>query len=580
MSAAPLLVVLLPLVLAAFVTRPGGAGRLARAAAPWAALPALLLALWPHPPPPAEYPSVLTGMRIEVDATGHLFLLLTAFLWTVAGVYARAYHAEDPARPRLYLFWLAALCGNLGLTVAGDVVTFYLFFALMTFAAYGLVVHAGGGAALRAGRVYLVMAVLGEAMLLSGIVLGAADAAGTGFEAFAAAVADSPRRDLVVGLLLAGFGVKAGAVPLHVWLPLAHPVAPTSASAVLSGSMIKAGLLGWLRFLPLGHAALPGWGAALVALGLAAAFLGVLAGAAQRDAKTALAYSSISQMGFLNVAVGVGLASPQAWPYAWAAALAYALHHGLAKGALFLGVGVAAAARGSGRLAAMAGLAVAALAVAGAPATSGSLAKSALKGAAAQVPQWPAGLDLALSLAAVGTTVLMGRFLLLVWRAGGSAPGPAAGLAVPWMVLLGGVAGVLWWVPGHYQVELGGGYGAGGWVPIWPLAAGGVLLWVLVLGARTLRVPPERVAVSPGDLVVPVERGLSALRRAVAVKLPAAPDAPGWIADRWHGIYARGEQEGRAARLERRLGRWGAAAALFVAVAVALAAALAAGGAR
>ena len=94
-----------------------------------------------------------------------------------------------------------------------------------------------------------------------------------------------------------GFGIKAGALALHFWLPLAHPAAPVPASAVLSGAMIKAGLLGWLRFLPLGYAALPAAGLGLVGVGLAAALIGAAAGALQRNPKTVLAWSSVARWG-------------------------------------------------------------------------------------------------------------------------------------------------------------------------------------------------------------------------------------------------------------------------------------------
>jgi NADH:ubiquinone oxidoreductase subunit 5 (subunit L)/multisubunit Na+/H+ antiporter MnhA subunit len=237
----------------------------------------------------------------------------------------------------------------------------------------------------------------------------------------------------------------------------------------------------------------------------------------QRDPKTALAYSSISQMGFMNVAVGIGLAAPEAWPFALAACLAYAVHHGLAKGALFLGVGVAAAAGGrTSRRLALAGLAFAALAVAGAPLTSGSVAKGALKAAAARVPEWPGAMEGLLSLAAVGTTLLMGRFLMLV-------------------------------------------------------VAGAVLLWALVTGARRMRVPPERARIAPGDVLVPVERLLAVLRRRIAIELPPLPDPVGTLAARWHGIYAESDRRGVLERAEASLTRWSAAAALFVALAAALA---------
>jgi formate hydrogenlyase subunit 3/multisubunit Na+/H+ antiporter MnhD subunit len=287
----------------------------------------------------------------------------------------------------------------------------------MTLSVYGLVVHEGGEEPHRAGRIYLILAVLGEAMLLIAFLLSASAAESLSLERIPRAVGASPLRNLILALFLGGFGVKVGIPGLHVWLPLAHPVAPTPAGAVLSGVIIKAGLMGWLRFLPLGQAALPDWGHGLTAAGLAAAFYGAGVGLVQTDSKTVLAYSSISQMGLITVPIGLALAAPADWPAALTAVSVYAAHRAFAKGASFLGVGVArTSAWDKKRLAwIMAGLLVPALSLAGAPFISGALAKDALKNAIASVPE-PSQDVLAwmLSLAAVGSTVLLIRFLDLV----------------------------------------------------------------------------------------------------------------------------------------------------------------------
>ena len=112
----------------------------------------------------------------------------------------------------------------------------------------------------------------------------------------ATALPTSPQRDLILALLIAGLGMKAGLVPFHFWMPLAYSAAPTPASAVLSGAVVKASILGMIRFLPL-ETALPDWGTALAAAGLFAALYGVVIGITQRDPKVVLAYSSVSQMG-------------------------------------------------------------------------------------------------------------------------------------------------------------------------------------------------------------------------------------------------------------------------------------------
>jgi len=386
MSALLVAAILLPLVLATLMLA-RATRTAALAVAPWAPLPALGLSLFGASGVTLDVPWLLVGARFGLDTTARIFLFFTAALWLSAGIYARAYLAADPRRARFSGFFLLTLAGNLGLILAQDVASFYLFFALMTFSAYGLVVHEGSAAARRAGRVYLVMAVLGEALLLMGFLL-LVHAAGTLDIARAAAtLVTAPARDTIVAMLLAGFGVKAGAVLLHLWLPLAHPVAPTPASAVLSGAIIKAGLLGWLRFLPLGVGAFPDLGAFVIAAGLIAAFYGVVIGVTERDVKVVLAYSSISQMGLMAVGVGAGLLAPQAWAVLLPAVTLYALHHAFAKGLLFFGVGMVARAGGV-RPWMLFGQLLPALGLAGAPLLSGALAKPTMSCALPWV--WPA----------------------------------------------------------------------------------------------------------------------------------------------------------------------------------------------
>jgi formate hydrogenlyase subunit 3/multisubunit Na+/H+ antiporter MnhD subunit len=450
---------------------------LAAALAPWAAVPALLVALYaalyaalvptlsatilgaaltgptvslaaPAAPPLAlEWPQLLLGLRFGLDGLGTVFLLLAGLLWSLAGWAAQIYHRHDERRHALWGFWLAALSGNLWLIVAQDAIGFYAGFALMSFAAYGLVVHARSADAWRAGRVYLIMAVLGEALLLSGLLLRVA-----GSESLALPLEGNggQHASLSTALIFLGFGVKAGVLGLHLWLPLAHPVAPTPASAVLSGVMIKAGLLGWMRFLPLGAEPWPLLGAAALLLGLLAALIAVLIGLTQRQPKVLLAYSSISQMGFMTLGIGAALLHPGAWPALAPALALYALHHGLAKGTLFLGVAAVAQATGAARRWALAMQALPALALAGLPLSSGFWAKDGLKQALSGLPApWPEALTWLLPIGALGTTLLM---LRLLWLQAHPQADPHAGghatptLRAPWLALL--LASLALGVPG------------------------------------------------------------------------------------------------------------------------------------
>ncbi|MBK1703555.1 complex I subunit 5 family protein [Halochromatium glycolicum] len=371
----------------------------------------------------------LLGGHWELDAQRRLLLAFTALLWGLAGGYARGYLAAEQAwaaagdrdaRGRLLrfaLFWLLTLCGNLLLLLAEDIASFYLGFALMTFAAYPLVIHSGRREARIGGLAYLVLAVLGEGMILAGLLWGAGTGSALTLSQLRATLATA-EMGLWMGLLLwLGFGVKAGVIGLHLWLPLAHPVAPTPASAVLSGAMIKAGLVGWLSTLPLGMSAVDGrfegLGLVMLAAGLIGAFAAALLGVAQRQPKAVLAYSSVSQMGLIAVLVALGLLQPSHWPALSALALFFAAHHGLSKGALFLGVGISEQAPRWPAWLLWTLLTLPALSLAGALG-SGLItkwgAKTLLEAANEKT------LAFWLSLAAVGTTLLMARTLWLQWK--------------------------------------------------------------------------------------------------------------------------------------------------------------------
>jgi len=487
---------------------------------PWAALPALALALLPGGTPQATLPWLFLGTVLKLDATARIFLLFTSLLWTTAGIFSIGYLRDDPARGRFAGFFLLAMAGNLGLVVAADVVSFIVFFTLMSFASYGLIVHTGTADARRAGRVYITLVVVGEVCLYAALVATLHIAAtgtpwpwpGGGYGGWA------------VALLLVGFGIKAGLLPLHVWLPLAHPVAPAPASAVLSGAMVAAGVLGWLRFLPLGVPGWEPWGAGLAALGMAGAFYAAIVGTVQTDAKTVLAYSTVSQMGLVIAGVGAALWQPVLAPGLVPAVAVYVLHHGLAKGALFLAAPLLPTVSRSGGRRWWAWIAVGApaLAIAGAPLTSGAVAKALLK--TSLDGQALAVLLPLLSLAAVGSTTLMARF---VWLARPVRDGHRRTVPTMWLGWLASAAlalTVTWQLPAVVPVAgkaLGFGASVG---QSWPIVVGGILY--LLLSRRA----PARVwgAVPSGDLLVPLE--MMAARAGGAARRLAGALAPRFVA--------------------------------------------------
>jgi formate hydrogenlyase subunit 3/multisubunit Na+/H+ antiporter MnhD subunit len=512
-----LLVILTPLLTALLLALPG-AGRIAkRVLLPLAPLPALWLALTGPADGGAEFPSLVLGLRLGFGEAGQVFLLFTSILWFIAGVYAQGYFGGGARDRKFFGFFLMTMTGNFGLILAQDVPAFYSFFAMMTFSGFGLVIHSDTAAARRAARLYLITAILGEALLLGAVFLAVGAADSILLADLGPAVATSEWRNLIILLAFFGFGVKAGAVPVHFWLPLAHPVAPVPASAVLSGAMIKAGLLGWMHFLPLGQGEFLGWSVFLIIMGLLAAFGAVIAGCTQDEPKTVLAYSSISQMGVMTVALGIGLARPDAWVATLPVLLLYALNHALAKGALFFGTGIAMATghHKAARWWVMLGLAVPALAIAGAPWTGGGIVKAALKVAAADVTEhlYPA-LDWLLPLTAIGTSLLLGRFLWLAWW---EMRGKARGAAHPlmwfaWVPLVGAVVAAVGFATSFYAFGIASPPATVGavWKNAWPILAGVGLLLVAsrVLGGRL-----ARVTVPAGDVVVAFELGACRLQR-------------------------------------------------------------------
>ncbi|PXX93723.1 NADH-ubiquinone oxidoreductase [Marinobacter vulgaris] len=494
MSAEPVLVLLavgVPLLYPAMALRSAWQ-RAMRFALPLLPVPALMLAVATDPGWQLELPWLLNGGLWAMDELRRLFLLLTALLWTVAGIYAVGYLAAHHLR-RFCVFWGLTLAGNLGLTVAVDIGSFYSFFALMTFAGYGLVVHEGTGEASYAGRVYLVMAVLGEMAILAGLLLASAAADSQLLTDLPQAIAGSSRRDLIIGLLIAGFGVKAGLPLLHFWLPLAHPVAPTPASAVLSGAMIKAGLLGWLVTLPFGETALPGWGAVMIVAGALGSIGAAVLGVCQRRPKAVLAYSSVSQMGLIVLMVGAALADHGRAPVLLSIIALYALHHGLAKGSLFLSAGVSLPAGAARRAAVWLLITVPGLSLAGLPFTSGALAKLAMKESLLeeQLEFALAGyLSPLMTAGAVATLLLVLRYLWTLTGNLESGRNPPM-LAAGWLAAVVVSLVAFWWMPWNVEglvkppVWLPAAYQV--WALAWPMLIAVALALLALVASRLVK---------------------------------------------------------------------------------------------
>jgi multicomponent K+:H+ antiporter subunit A len=273
--------------------------------------------------PLAPFPGLVAALLLGGgNITDQAFLTLTALLWFIAAFYARSYVARDNKRNRFYLFFLLTMIANLGVVLSQEISSFIAFFALMSFSAYPLILHSNSDEAISSASTYIKWVVFGEIVLFMGL------AGQTYSLQYAGSEGDVT---WVIAFLLIGFGVKAGLATLHVWLPKAHAVSPVPASALLSAVMVKVGLLGWIRFLPLGDESIMLLGQPMMVLGFMAVFLAAAYGVFQNNAKTVLAYSTVSQLGIISASIGFALAFPSSWELLLPAILFFAMHHAFAK---------------------------------------------------------------------------------------------------------------------------------------------------------------------------------------------------------------------------------------------------------
>lgn len=305
---------------------------------------ALLLLLWPGAA--LELPGVFGfGLRLQAGSLGSLLALVSAFLWAATGLNCPSYFAAAEGCNRFYFFWLLTLGALMGVFLAADLFTLFVFFEMMSFTSYVWVVQNETEEARQAGQTYLAVAVIGGMALLAGLLLLQQLLGTLEFSAMAEAVSALPaekRGSLYVagGCALVGFGAKAGMFPLHIWLPKAHPVAPAPASALLSGILTKSGVFGVLilcRYLF--WTELP-WNTVVLALGVVTMVLGAVLAVFSIDLKRTLACSSMSQIGFILVGAAMqGYLSGENALAAWGTVL-HMLNHSLIKLVLFVSAGV------------------------------------------------------------------------------------------------------------------------------------------------------------------------------------------------------------------------------------------------
>lgn len=287
------------------------------------------------------------GISFKLDGFRALYGTIAAFMWFMCTLFSGEYFGHYRNRNRYYLFLLLTLGATEGVFLSADFYTTFLFFEMMSFTSYVWVAHDERRESLRAAGTYLAVAVIGGLVMLMGIFLLYSMTGTLRFDelvglAGRARMQGADRRKLwAAGLcMLTGFGAKAGAFPLHIWLPKAHPVAPAPASALLSGILTKAGMFGILILSSYLFLWDNGWGSLILILGVCTMVIGAVLALFSVDLKRTLACSSVSQIGFILVGVGMSGLLGEENALAIRGSLLHMVNHSLIKLALFMAAGV------------------------------------------------------------------------------------------------------------------------------------------------------------------------------------------------------------------------------------------------
>ncbi len=293
------------------------------------------------------------GAHVRLDALASAFLVVVNLGGVAASLYGLGYGRHESEARRVEPFFAAFLAGMNLVVLAADAFTFLLSWEFMSLTSWALVMahHREAGNA-RAGYIYLLMASLGTLSLLLAFGLLAGAGGGYAFEAIRASPLPPALGAVVLGLVLLGAGSKAGLVPLHVWLPLAHPAAPSHVSALMSGVMTKVAVYGFVRIV-FDLMGVPAWwwGAVVLLFGGVTAVLGVLHALMEHDLKRLLAYHTVENIGIIFIGLGLALAfrANEMWaPAALAvtAAVFHVFNHSVFKSLLFFGTGAVLTATG------------------------------------------------------------------------------------------------------------------------------------------------------------------------------------------------------------------------------------------
>ncbi|MDR2182802.1 MAG: sodium:proton antiporter [Clostridiales bacterium] len=297
--------------------------------------------------PPYFQWQAFMGFRIYfvLDGFRAVYGVITAFMWLATTIFAREYFAHYRNRNRYHFFSLLTFGATLGVFFSADLITTFLFFEIMSMASYVLVIHDEKRKTIKAAQTYMAVAVIGGLALLFGIFILQSQLGTTEIAALNQAMQGYQGNMSVIymaaAFMLVGFGGKAGMYPLHIWLPNAHPVAPAPASALLSGILTKTGIFGIIIVATQLFGGQFGFSFVLLNIGIVGMFTGAMLALFSTDLKRTLAYSSVSQIGFIILGIGMtGIISTYYDSLAIHGTILHMVNHSMIKLLLFMLAGV------------------------------------------------------------------------------------------------------------------------------------------------------------------------------------------------------------------------------------------------
>ncbi|MCR4891731.1 MAG: complex I subunit 5 family protein [Lachnospiraceae bacterium] len=289
------------------------------------------------------------GLSLQTDGFRAVYALVASFMWLCTSLFSLEYFRhEEKGLNRYILFVLITLGATEGVMLSSNYMATFLFFEILSFSSFTWVIHEETPGAVRAGYTYLFIAIIGGLVLFMGLILLVSDTGTLDYGELHQILQASPPggRTLAAGIcILLGFGAKAGMFPLHIWLPEAHPVAPSPASALLSGILTKVGIYGILMTALYPLAACPVFGAVIAVLGVITMALGALLALFSCNLKRTLACSSMSQIGFILTGISMyelllSRGESEAAFMTLSGAMLHMLNHSIIKLVLFLASGV------------------------------------------------------------------------------------------------------------------------------------------------------------------------------------------------------------------------------------------------